>query len=125
MTQFKENLSVKSIIKPGQSDSIYDHEWLDRRVTSSSCDKDHISINVVSVNRELRPIIYSATFNKSDAIAIANHFNLIPEKVQFSQKSLTAFYKKSSEYMNGELVEVVTNDDFKIGGFMTAERNDG
>ncbi len=68
---------------------------------------------------------FDIKFNKSDAIAIANHFNLIPEINPRLKESIAQYERgEAKECLNGELVELVTNDDFKIGGFMTAERND-
>ena len=108
MTHFKENLSVKSIITPNQIETIHDHRWYENHISAAyQTDPEYLTL-AIGLEIEL-------DLNKSDAIAIANHFNLLPKPIQLGNVR---------EYLNGELVETVTNDDFKIGGFMTEDRND-
>ena len=79
MTQFKENLSVKSIIKPNQSKTIADHEWHDGAITFNSACSNIIDLEFQTFNSHS---YQSVSFNKSDALAIANHFNLLPKPIE-------------------------------------------
>lgn len=114
MTQFKENLSVKSIIKPGQIESIHDHEWADVDITVLGAASHVIEITANIGNNTV------LTIDKSDAIAIANHFNLLPKPIQnddcildhLDAAAIASQYDRiklgrSNEYINGELVDIV------------------
>ena len=109
---------MNETIKPNQPETIYDHEWHEfneGRVTIDKAGNQFISITIESANTKKWPILYRALIGEKDALAIANHFNLIPKQLKLGN---------ANEYINGEIVEVAANYDFQIGGFMTEDRND-
>ena len=151
MTQFKENLSVTSTIKPNQSESIHDHVWLDSGITCPRKIGDDLFLEVTDCSIDHS---FDIKFNKSDAIAIAKHFNLLPKKPDFTesielQKELMeegnrvlssmavpkelqgnndGNNKTAIELLNGEPItakdlEVTKNDQLvEYGGFMSEDR---
>ena len=107
-----------STIKPNQSKSILEHSWSDAYIMASDFSDEEISFEVDTFNGEA-----ALKLNKSDAIAIARHFNLIPTiyskadpRIGFIQSGPNTYdVVTSKEYINGELVPVVTNDDLEVG----------